>query len=296
MISQQPRLAVFAYSDVGHASLQVLLARGANVVAVFTHEDNPSENHWFSSVADLATAHSIPVYKPDKLRRADWEQTLRETLRPDIIFSFYYRNMIPTWVLAIPALGAYNMHGSYLPKYRGRAPVNWAVLHGETMTGATLHIMVREPDAGDIVDQEPVSIGPDDTAGEVMGRVKEAAVAVLQRQLDALLAGKAPRTPQLEAEATYYGGRKPEDGRIDWTRSARDIHNLVRAVTRPYPGAFCDQLKPGQRTLIWRTRPVPAPGTSHPPGTILSGRPLVVSCGQDALEILEHETRAPEAG
>ncbi len=286
-MSESPRIAVFAYSDVGHACLSLLLERGANVVAVFTHEDNPNEQQWFPSVAQLAEGADLQVFKPEKLRRVDWEARIREEIRPDLVLSFYYRNMIPSWLLAVPPLGAFNMHGSYLPRYRGRAPVNWAVLHGETQTGATLHVMVKEPDAGDIVDQEAVPIGPDDPAIAVMQRVKQAAVTVLGRQLDALLAGTAPRQPQNEAEATYFGGRKPEDGRIDWSRPAKEVHNLIRAVTHPYPGAFTDEIEEG-RLLVWRSRVVDG-ASSAAPGTVVSREPFTIACGEGCLELLEFE-------
>lgn len=287
-MTEPPRIAVFAYSDVGHACLNLLLKRGANVVAVFTHDDNPNETQWFPSVAKLAEAHGIPIFRPEKLRRVEWESRIREDIRPDLLLSFYYRNMIPTWLLEIPSLGAFNMHGSFLPKYRGRAPVNWAVLHGETQTGATLHVMVKAPDAGDIVDQEAVPIGPDETAFEVMQRVKTAAVGVLGRQLENLLTGKAPRIPQVEEAASYFGGRKPEDGRINWSQAASDIHNLVRAVTKPYPGAFSDEVKAETRLVVWQTRVCQAEADA-PAGSILSEAPMRIACGKDALELIDHE-------
>lgn len=279
------RIVVFAYSDVGHACLKLLTERGCDVVTVFTHQDNPRENQWFPSVARLAQEHSIPVEMPDKITRASHEQLLRDVLKPGLIFSFYYRNMLPTWALQLAPLGAFNLHGSYLPKYRGRAPVNWAVLHGEAETGATLHHMIKAPDAGDIVDQEKVAIGPDEPAIDVMRHVRDAGVAVLDRQLDHLLAGSAPRIPQDESQATYFGGRRPEDGRIDWRQPARAIHNLVRAVTHPYPGAFSDELEPGQRIFFWRTRVLE--DRSGQPGEVLSVAPFIVATGDGAIEALE---------
>lgn len=281
----QPRVIVFGYSEVGYVCLDLLLQRKVQVVAVFTHQDDPREQKWFRSVAALAAQHGIPTYTPESLKAPEWEQLITQTLQPDLIFSFYYRHMIPTRLLAPARLGAFNMHGSLLPKYRGKAPVNWAVLHDEPRTGATLHHMVREPDAGDIVDQEPVSIGDRDTAGHVMGQVILAARAVLDRQLPALLAGTAPRTVQDPAQATYFGGRKPEDGRIDWHQPARRIFNLVRAVTRPYPGAFAD-FADGRRLLVWWAEPVAKKGA---PGEILSTAPLIVATGDAALEIVDYE-------
>lgn len=286
-------IIAFAYSDVGHACLQLLVKRRCNVIAVFTHEDNPNETHWFPSVSKLAQEHGIPTFKPDRFTRAEHEPLIRERLRPALIFSFYYRNLLPQWLLDIPHMGAFNLHGSYLPKYRGRAPVNWAVLHGERSTGATLHHMVKAPDAGDIVDQESVPIGNDDTAIEVMQRVRDAGIAVLDRQLDALLAGTAPRIPQDHSLATYYGGRRPEDGRIDWGQPARNIHNLVRAVTRPYPGAFSDELFSGERAFVWQTRV--CEDRSGQPGEILSERPFLVAASHGALELVDY-SREPISG
>lgn len=246
-----PAIIVFAYSNVGHACLDFLLKKGENVVCVYTHEDKPGENLWFPSVKKLAQDHGVPVRIEENLDDKHAFTILRSYV-PALIFSFYYRNLIPGSVLDLAALGAYNMHGSLLPRYRGRAPVNWAVVKGETETGATLHAMVAKADAGDIIDQERVAIGPDDTAAEVQSAVAKAAVVVLARQIDNLKAGKAPRIPQDSSRASYFGRRSPADGEINWNMSAQQVHNLVRAVTHPYPGAFGDVL--GEKTWIWKTR------------------------------------------
>jgi undecaprenyl-phosphate 4-deoxy-4-formamido-L-arabinose transferase len=249
-VSETPIVA-FAYSDVGHACLSLLLERGANVVAVYTHRDAREERLWYPSVADLAEEHGIAVRHDVDLRESKELAALR-ALTPDLLLSFYYRQLIPPAALDVPRLGAFNMHGSLLPKYRGRAPVNWAVLHGETETGATLHVMTERADAGEIVDQEPVPIGPDDTAGDVQKRVRDAAVAILARRLDDLLHGTAPRRGQDESAATTFGRRRPEDGAFEWTAEATVIHNLVRALSYPYPGAFTDF--EGRRLYVWETR------------------------------------------
>jgi len=276
----RPRIAVFGYHDVGYACLDALLARGERVVAVFTHADDPKEQVWFRSVEKLARAHGIPVHTPDAVTTPEWIARVR-ALQPELLFSFYYRHMLPQPILDLPRLGAFNLHGSLLPKYRGRVPINWAVLHGERETGATLHYMVRRADAGDIVDQERVPIGPEDTAHAVFGRVVGAARAVLERQLDNLKRGSAPRRPQDEAQASYFGARRPEDGRIDWTRDARSLFNLIRAVTHPYPGAFTEV--DGRRLYIWWARPVEGRGAA---GEVLSAAPLRIAAGRGALEIV----------
>jgi methionyl-tRNA formyltransferase len=278
----KPRAVVFAYHNVGVRCLQVLLARGVDVVLVVTHEDNPSENIWFGSVAAEAREHGIEVVTP-----ADPNgDTLREAVRrarPDLIFSFYYRHMLPADVLALAPRGAYNVHGSLLPKYRGRVPTNWAVLHGETETGATLHEMTAKPDAGAIVAQTSVPILPDDTAQQVFDKVTVAAEQTLWRVLPALLAGEAPHLPNDIAHGSYYGGRKPEDGRIDWSQPAERVYNLIRAVAPPYPGAFTDI--GGARFVVARARRAPLGADKEaqlgnlPPGLHVSDNAFFGVCG-----------------
>ena len=242
---------VFAYHDVGVRCLSVLLAHGVEVQLVVTHRDDPRENIWFASVEDLARIHGLPSATPDQ--PADVEARVA-ALKPDFVFSFYYRHMLSPAILACAKRGAYNMHGSLLPKFRGRAPVNWAVLRGERETGATLHELVEKPDAGRIVDQMAVPILPDDTAQDVFRKVTFAAEIVLDRSLPKLLEGRANAVPQDLARGNYFGGRKPEDGRIDWSQPGQRIHDLVRAVAPPYPGAFTEV--GGKRLRILRTRRV----------------------------------------
>jgi len=246
-----PRILVFAYSQLGHDCLELLLRRGKQVVALYTHEEDPGEALWFTPPSSLAREAGLSVFTPRRCELAD-EVDRVAALKPELILSFYYRYLLPPAILEIPRLGAFNMHGSLLPRYRGRAPVNWAVLRGERETGATLHVMNPRADAGDIVDAQAVSIGPDDTAAQVQERVNRAAVAVLDRQIDALETGAAPRRPQDETQATSVGKRSPEDGRIDWSQPAATIHDLVRAVSHPYPGAFT--YWGGRKVYIWKTR------------------------------------------
>lgn len=270
---------MFAYSDTGHACLKTLFERGCEVVFVATHADRPGETRWFPSVAELAKSRGVEPVLVDEASSLVFIESVRRAA-PDLIFSFYFRGMLPDTVLAIPRLGAFNMHGSLLPKYRGRAPVNWAVLKGETRTGATLHVMTSRADAGDIVDREPVEIGPDDPAIDVQRRVTEAAVRILERRLPELQAGTAPRTPQDDSQATRFGKRTAEDGRIDWSRSAKQVHDLVRAVTHPYPGAFTDVF--GGKTWLWKTRLPNLGAHDNFPGQVRmeAGR-LYVACGDD---------------
>lgn len=271
-------LVVCAYHNVGYRCLEELLKQGADVRLIFTHEDSPTEEIWFQSVRELADRQGIPYLTADINEPASVER-VRE-IAPDFLFSFYYRNMIKPEVLEIPCLGALNLHGSYLPKYRGRVPVNWAVINGETETGATLHHMVAKPDAGDIVDREKVAIEFTDTAFDVFTKVTDAAVKVLARSYPLLAAGTAPRTPINLAEGSYFGGRRPADGLIDWTKSATRIYNLIRGVTHPYPGAFT--YLDGKKVIVWSAWPVEGNGE---PGMVVSAQPLQVGTGEGLLEL-----------
>ena len=230
---------VFAYHDVGVRCLAVLLAHGVEVRHVYTHADDPNENIWFGSVAEQARLHGIPVTVVSNAQQPGLLEAVA-TLQPDFLFSFYYRFMLTPAILACARQGAFNLHGSLLPKYRGRVPVNWAIIHGERETGATLHEMVAKPDAGRLVDQQAIPILPNDTALDVFRKVTVAAETVLDRSLAQLIAGTATLTPQDLTAGSYFGGRKPEDGRINWAWGAAQVHNLIRAVAPPYPGAFCE--------------------------------------------------------
>lgn len=289
-MNDRPRILFFGYSEVGYACLSLLIERGDNVVALITHEDNPSEKIWFKTPAVAAKEKGIPVLTPESVNTPEWREKIA-ALKPDLILSVYYRHMIGTTILALPPLGAWNMHGSLLPKYRGRAPINWAVLHGESRIGMTLHRMVKSADAGAVVDQEGVEIGPRDTAEQAFRKVLPCARTVLARQIGALLAGTARETPQDEAQANYFSGRKPEDGRIVWAQTSVQIFNLIRAVTDPYPGAFADV--GAARLMVWwaETDSPPTRGRRGAPGEVLSVAPLVIATADGALELTKTEWR-----
>ena len=241
------RAVVFAYSEVGVRCLAALIEQRIEIPLLVTHEDSPSEIAWFGSVAELAEKHGIEVAKPADPNSPECIRRIA-ALAPDYIFSFYYRALLSDALLACARWGALNMHGSLLPKYRGRACVNWAILNGETETGATLHYMVGKPDAGPIVAQEPVPIGIDDTAFIVSQAIAAAAARLLVRTLPALAAGPPPGRPMNLSKGSYFGGRTPEDGRIDPSWPAAQIHALIRAVAPPFPGSFIDLI--GERLVF----------------------------------------------
>jgi methionyl-tRNA formyltransferase len=289
------RAVVFAYHNVGARCLSVLLAHGVDVQLVVTHTDNPTENIWFDSVERLAAEQHLSCATPTDPNSPEWIERIR-ALQPDFIFSFYYRHMLKIELLDAARSGAYNMHGSLLPKYRGRVPVNWAIIHGERHTGATLHRMVAKPDAGEMVAQQAVPILPDDTALTVFQKVVVAAEIALDTALPNLLAGTAVHTPLNLAQGSYFGGRKAEDGRIDWTQSAQQIHNLIRAVAPPYPGAFAD-IQGKQLRFVCSRIDKTAPIQPGQPSLRAEGSRLFAVCGDGrTLELwTEHDGQALDA-
>ncbi|MBI5576873.1 MAG: formyltransferase [Deltaproteobacteria bacterium] len=274
------RAIAFAYHNVGIIGVRALLSHGFEVPMVFSHADDPEETIWFGSVAEFCRENGIPVHLPERVNDPPWPETIRAA-EPDLLFSFYYRSMLGKEILSAPGLCGMNMHGSLLPKYRGRAPVNWVLVNGETETGMTLHVMAEKPDAGDIVAQEPVPISFEDTAFTLYGKMEGAAERLLAGILPRIAGGDIPRRRNEIEKGSYYGGRRPEDGRIDWSRPAVEIYNLVRAVTRPYPGAF--STLGGEKCYIWRARPVPAEGFPEAPApgkmTVAGGTSLQTASG-----------------
>ena len=282
------RAVVFAYHNVGVRCLRVLLAHGIDVPLVVTHADDPDETIWYASVAATAAECGIPAITPDDPNAAEVVARVAAAA-PEFVFSFYYRKMLKAPLLALGRRGALNMHGSLLPRYRGRAPVNWAVLRGETETGATLHHMTVKPDDGDIVAQSAVPILPDDTAREVFDKVTVAAELTLFGAVPNILAGTAPRRRQDLAQGSYFGGRRPEDGIIDWTQPVAAIHNLVRAVAPPYPGALTSVGGIPARLLRSRVLATDVPATLAP-ALGATGGALVAHCGGGGtLQVLELE-------
>jgi len=230
---------VFAYHDIGVRCLEALLELGIEIRLVVTHQDNESEHIWFDSVAEVAQRNKIAVITPENVNSATVIEHVSRC-DPDYIFSFYYRQMLGQKLLDIPASGAFNVHGSLLPKYRGRVPVNWAIIHGERECGVSLHRMEIKPDAGNLLAQAAVSILGNDTAYDVFQKLKCASETMLMEVIPQMLKGRVLETPLNLEQGSYFSGRKPEDGRIDWSLPAGDIHNLIRAVAPPYPGAFFD--------------------------------------------------------
>ena len=277
------RWAVFAYHTFGARALEALLKRGEVVVAVVTHADDPGEGDWFESVAALARANRLPCLTPASPNLPEVIDTLRP-LAPDLVLSVWYRRLLGPALLALPRVAALNLHGSLLPAYRGRAPLNWVLVNGEQRTGVTLHHMTEAADAGDIVGQRPIDIAPDDTALTLYRRMVKTGVDLLLETCPAVLDGTAPRVPQDHARATIVPRRRPEDGRVEWAWPAARIANMIRAVTHPFPGAFVGDGR--VRLWLWAGSPMPAAPRAAVPGTLLeivAGRGISVATGAGVL-------------
>ncbi len=282
------KILLFAYRDFGFACLEYLLEQNENVIGLFTHNDAPSDNIWYPSIAKLAQDNDIPVYIYDKLDNPEVSDLLNE-LAADLIISSYYRTMIPMEILNVAPLGAFNLHGSYLPAYRGCAPLNWAMINGEKHTGVTLHRMVAKADAGKIIAQEKISIGEEDTISDITKKAVDASVRVLASCIDELKMGTAEGFAQDETQASYFPRRSPKDGKIDFNLDGKLIHNLVRALTHPYPGAFIE-LSVG-RIFVWQGYHTNSQVDAES-GMVMGLDPLCIAC-KDGYFTCTHVTWSP---
>jgi methionyl-tRNA formyltransferase len=286
-INDKLKAVVFAYHNMGIAGLEALSRHSIDITTIFTHEDDPDENCWFGSVKDWGVKKNITVYTAEEINEPQWITKISK-LKPDIIFSFYYRKMIASKILKTPKLGAFNLHGSLLPAYRGRCPVNWVIINGEKQTGVTLHYMIDKPDAGDIVGQKAVTIDLADTAKTLYDKLCKAAKELLDELLPLIKSGQIPRQKQDLQAGSYYGGRRPEDGRIDWNKSATEIYNLIRGVTRPYPGAFA-LTENKEKVIIWWGEPKELNKSKAVGSVEIGTQDVLVQTGKNAIKLLEIE-------
>jgi len=284
------RVVYLGSQEIGARCLQVVLDQGHEVVGVGTFEPGDHET-WQDDVARIARERGLPRIRGRRFRTRRAVEELRD-LAPDILFAIGWRWILPDSVLAIPAKGCLGIHGSLLPRGRGFAPVNWALLRDEPRTGPTLFYFDDGTDTGDIVGQAPFDLTDDDDAATVRNRLADASVALLAGHLPGLAAGTAPRVAQPKGGATYGPRRRPEDGVIDWGQGPRELFNWVRGLTRPYPGAFA--FLGGREVRIWKVRPLdgggPGPGRLGP-----APERLVIGAGAGAVELLDASMAGDEA-
>lgn len=281
------RLVFFGTSEFAVPSLEALLGAGYQVMAVITQPDRPAGRGWEPAappVKQAAEKLGLPVRQPERLRDAEFIEWLGQ-LKPEAGVLVAYGKIIPQAIIDIPPYGIINLHASLLPKYRGAAPIEWAIANGETRTGVTTIRIDAGLDTGDILLQRETPIGPEETAVELRQRLSRMGAELVLETLAGLRAGQIVPRPQDHAQATLAPMLRKEDGRIDWSLSAQQIANRVRAFV-PWPGAY-SWLR-GKLLRIWRARACEEalPG---PPGALHAQRDRLLACcgGGTALEILE---------
>lgn len=282
------RIVFMGTPDFAVPSLEALLRRGHEIAAVYTQPDKPKgRGHKLlpPPVKVLALEHNIPVCQPTTLRNAEAVETLR-AFEPELIVVAAYGKILPPDVLAIPPHGCINVHGSLLPQYRGAAPIQWAVLNGDKISGVTIQRMAEGVDTGDILAKAQTEIGEDETSGELFDRLMMLGAELLVDTIDKL--DTLTPEPQDEALATHAPMLQKEMGAVDWTKPASEVHNLVRGLN-PWPAAYLTV--DGKRMKLWRTKTVKANGLSGVL-TVLDGE-MTVYCGSDAVQLLEIQ---PENG
>lgn len=283
------RILFMGTPDFAVPSLSALLERGHTICGVFTQPDKPKNRGMKlqpSPVKEFAIAHDLPVFQPVKMRDGTALAQIRD-LAPELIVVAAYGRILPEDILQAPKLGCINVHSSLLPKYRGAAPINWAILNGETETGVTIMHMAAELDAGDIIAQRATLIGEDETAPELFQRLAELGAALLVEVVEKIGAGEAVRVPQENEKATYAPMLRKELSPIDWNRTAKEIHNQVRGLL-PWPAATAEF--GGVRCKIFSTAVLDGAGAASEAGAVLeAGKDgLVMSCGKGTrLRILE---------
>jgi methionyl-tRNA formyltransferase len=233
----------------------------------------------------LALAHGLDVLQPERVKNKDFVQQLNG-LKPDVIIVVAFGQILSPEILSLPPLGCINVHASLLPHYRGAAPINWAVINGETVTGVTTMFMDAGLDTGDMILKAELEIGPDDTAGVVHDGLMKLGAAVLSDTIDLLQQGRAPRLVQDSSLATYASRLTRETERIDWTQSATAIHNLVRGLN-PWPGAYCVHQQ--QLLKIWQTKVIDKTNIGANPGEIIEidADGVLVQTGKGVVELVE---------
>ncbi|NOX92607.1 MAG: formyl transferase [Gammaproteobacteria bacterium] len=288
------RIAFIGCVEFSAALLEVLLDHpDAELVGLVTRTDS-TINADFRDLRPLAQQAACPVFTGNDITEMTiW---LREH-RPDVIFCFGWSHLLPAEILAIPPLGVMGYHPAALPQNRGRHPIIWALALGLKDTASTFFLMNESADSGDILSQQTVNIAPNDNAGDLYHKLMNIARSQLTILISALAANTIQRTPQNHSATNYWRKRSTADGRIDWRMSAHTIHNLIRALARPYPGAQCEHN--GHTVTLWRACPVHTDSVNLEPGKVLSvdGNFITVKCGEAAIKLLEHDFRTlPQEG
>ncbi|TDO95230.1 methionyl-tRNA formyltransferase [Halanaerobium saccharolyticum] len=281
------RILFFGGHDLGKITLEHLLEQDKDVLAAVMTE---TDNEWYHGLEEVTDKYNLKLFKEKNINDNQFVKKTRNDLKPDLIISVNFDQIFKKEIINIPENGCINIHASLLPKYRGRAPLNWAILKGEKETGVTVHYINEGIDTGKIILQEKINIKKTDYIADILEKVKEKYPEMINKAVDLIKNDKVEPVEQKKENGSYYGKRTPADGLIDWSQSAKDIYNLIRAVSHPYPGAFT--YLDDEKLFIWRAEVEDETANNEQPGKIIEKADEVfsVQCGRGQLLVTDYET------
>jgi len=282
------RILFFGGHDLGKITLEYLLEQDKNVVAAVMTE---TDNEWYHGLEEVTDKYNLKLFEEKNINNNQFVEKVRDELKPDLIVSVNFDQIFKKEIINIPEKGCINIHASLLPKYRGRAPLNWAILNGEEETGVTVHYINEGIDTGKIILQEKIEIKKTDYIADILKKVKGKYPELINKAVDLIDNDEVEPVEQKKENGSYYGKRTPADGLINWEQSAKIIYNLIRAVSHPYPGAFT--YLDDEKVFIWRAEVEAKNANNEQPGKIIekSDDSLFVQCGKGQLFVTDYETK-----
>lgn len=273
--------------ELGKITLEYLVKAGKNIVAVVITD---TDNVWYKGVDEIAIKYNLPLLKEKDINDVKFVKKIKE-LEPDILVTVNFEQILKKDIISIPSLGCINTHASLLPKYRGRAPLNWAIINGEKQTGVTVHYIALGIDTGDIVAQKVIDIAENEYIEDILEKVKSIYPIIVKEAIDKVESNNVEPIIQDLSKGFYCGKRTAEDGQIDWMKPVNEIYNLVRAVSKPYPGAYT--YYNNKKIIIWRIIPIKQliVDMNNENGTILdtSNNQILVKAEGENLLITKYE-------
>jgi len=282
------RILFFGGHKLAKITLEYLLEKNKNIIAAVMTE---TDNEWYHGLEEVTDEYNLKLFEEKSINDNQFVEKVRSELKPDLIISVNFDQIFKKEIINIPEKGCINIHASLLPEYRGRAPLNWAILKGENETGVSVHYINEDIDTGKIILQERIEIKKTDYIADILEKAKEKYPEMINEAVDLIDNDKVDPVEQKKENGSYYGKRNPADGLIDWEQSAIKIYNLIRAVSHPYPGAFTYLNK--KKVFIWRVEVEDKVANNEKPGKIIKkdGNSFIVQCGRGQLLVTDYETK-----
>jgi methionyl-tRNA formyltransferase len=283
------RILFFGGHDLGKTTLDYLLKKNKNIVAAVMTD---TDNEWYHGLEEVTDEYNIDLFKVGNINYDQFVDEVKNDLKPDLIISVNFDQIFKKEIINIPEKGCINIHASLLPNYRGRAPLNWAILKGEEKTGVTVHFINEGIDTGEIILQEEIEIKNNDYISDILKQVKDKYPLMINKTVDLIKKGNYETVKQSKEEGSYYGKRTPADGLIAWDNSAEEIYDLIRAVAHPYPGAFAYLEE--SKIIIWRAEIIEDNNKDYKTGEVIEvkNNNILVQCGKNQLLITNYELEA----